>query len=75
MQDKQKAQQERVYELSEEVAELEDRQQSLKRALDAYRQVNVFCALVARLLHCHVQALLLNLLPQAQLLLHDAALH
>ncbi len=40
MQDKQRAQQERVEELSEQVAELEERQQSLNMALDACRQVS-----------------------------------
>lgn len=40
MQDKQGAQQELVYELSEQVAELEERQCNLKRALDAQRQVS-----------------------------------
>ncbi len=40
MQDKQKAQQERVYDLAEQVAELEGRQESLKRALDSCRQVS-----------------------------------
>ena len=41
MQDKQEAQQELVYELSEHVAELEEQQCSLKRALDAQRQVSI----------------------------------
>ncbi|CAL5224537.1 g7236 [Coccomyxa viridis] len=36
--DKQKAQQEHVYELSEQVAELEERQRGLEKALDACRQ-------------------------------------
>lgn len=43
VQDKQKAQQEHVYELSEQVAELEERQRGLEKALDACRQVSISC--------------------------------
>ncbi len=41
MQEKQRIQQEQVYELSEHVADLEERQRSLNRALESYRQVSI----------------------------------
>ena len=43
LQEKQRVQQEQVCELSEHVAELEERQRSLNRALESYRQVSIAC--------------------------------